>query len=107
MDWAKTDLGATKKNVSTLYVTLSCELYKFNSSTSAFSITTYSVVYTTLCIMHYCNIDNRYCVVYIGTVDCLVDSVVVIIIVIHMQPNAVSETWDASSVSETLDGGVR
>ena len=29
------------------------------------------------------------------------------IIVVHMQPNAVSETWDASSVSETLDGGVR
>ena len=24
-----------------------------------------------------------------------------------MQPNAVSDTWDASSVSETLDGGIR
>ena len=51
--------------------------------------------------------DNRYYVVCTGTVDCLFDSIVFIIIVIHMQPNAVSETWNASSVSETLDGGIR
>jgi hypothetical protein len=52
-------------------------------------------------------IDNGYCVVSTGTVGCLVGSTIVIDLLLHMQPNAVSETWDASSVSETLDGGIR
>jgi hypothetical protein len=41
--------------------------------------------------------------------DCLVGSTIVIDLLLHMQPNAVSEIWDASSVSdlETLDGGIR
>ena len=106
MDWAKTDLGATKKNVSTLW---SCKLYKLNSSSLEYICISNHYIQCSVHVYHalQCNIDNRYYVVYTGTVDCLVDSIVVIIIVIHMQPNAVSETWDASSVSETLDGGVR